>query len=59
VSKRLILFAVWCLVWSVIALAAAWYGWSPYADASGHAAQTPMGGHGGFGYGHFYGPMHK
>jgi hypothetical protein len=58
-SKALIVFAAWCFVWSLAALSAAYYGWSPYAEANGRAAQPPVGGHGGYGGGHFYGPMHK
>lgn len=56
-TKRLFLFILWTAVLTSGALAAAWLGWSPYADASGRH-QTP-GGHGGYGGGRFYGPMHK
>jgi hypothetical protein len=62
VSKAIILFAVWCVALGAGALAAAFYGWSPYADASGHPGGAPthgQGGHGGAGGGYFYGPMHK
>lgn len=31
-SKRLILFCLWCLFLIVIAGIATWYAWSPYAD---------------------------
>ncbi len=58
-SKFLILFAAWCLLLSTGALAAAYYGWSPYADASGRRESGTMTAHGGYGGGHFYGPMHK
>ncbi len=58
-SKAVILFAVWCALLTAGALAAAGFGWSPYANASGHAAGGPPGGHGGYGGGYFYGPMHK
>ena len=58
-SKVVILFAMWCFALGAGAAGAAWAGWSPYADASGHAHGGPMEGHGGYGGGHFYGPMHK
>lgn len=58
-SKFVILFTAWCLILSTGGVAAAYFGWSPYADANGHRTSGPMGGHGGYGGGHFYGPMHK
>ena len=55
-SKRLLLFALWCGLLATGSLAAAWYGWSPYADAR-HGGTHAGGGHGGGVW--FYGPMHK
>jgi hypothetical protein len=60
-SKRLILFALWCAVLVMGAGAAAWWGWTPYADGDGRDKGGAHGGgsHGGFYGGYWYGPMHK
>lgn len=61
-SKRMILFFLWCGLLLLGSGAAAWTGWSPYGDDDGGARSGPHGGsgHGGGYYGgHGYGPMHK
>lgn len=60
-SQRLILFALWCALLVLGAGAAAWTGWSPYADGDGRERSGAHGGpaHGGYYGGFWYGPMHK
>ncbi|MDE1916448.1 MAG: hypothetical protein KGJ57_09420 [Sphingomonadales bacterium] len=62
-SQRLILFALWVALLVLGAGAAAWWGWSPFAD--GDSQRERHGGahggpsHGGYYGGFWYGPMHK
>ena len=60
-SQRLILFALWCALLVLGAGAAAWWGWSPFADGDGRPQSGAHGGpaHGGYYGGFWYGPMHK
>lgn len=58
-SLRALIFMAWCALLLVGMALAAYFAWSPYADTHHGGRHAGYGGHGGYGYGAYYGPMHK